>query len=756
MRKYFLLFFTFLLAHSLFAQDEARLLRFPAIYNNQIVFSYGGDLYTVQSTGGVARKLTNHVGYEMFPRFSPDGKSIAFTGQYDGNTEVYLMTSEGGVPKRLTYTATLDRDDVSDRMGPNNIVMGWKGNDSIIFRSRMIEPNDFIGQLFLVSANGSMANQLPLPRGGFCSYSPDFSKLAYNRVFREFRTWKRYRGGQADDIWIYDFKTKQTENITNNPAQDICPMWYKDKIYFISDRDGHLNLFAYSLTTKETKQLTNFDYYDVKFPSLGNNAIVFENGGYIYKYDINTDKYDKVTIYLNEDLAAGRGGLTDVSKNVSNFEISPDGNRALFGARGDIFTVPVRNGNTRNLTNTSGVHERSGKFSPDGKYVAYISDASGEDEVYIEDQMGKGKPIQLTSDNGSYKFQVLWSPDSKKIAFSDREQKLYFVDVDSKKVIQVAKSDIIEMNDYSWSPDSKWIAYSLPQIEGMTKIFLYSLEKKESYPVTDNWYASYTPVFSSDGKYLYFVSDRNFSPRYGETEWNHIYSDMSKLYMLTLSKDTKSPFEPKSDEVTVMEEKKPSDDKKNKKEIQASVSVDIENINNRILELPISPGNFFHITSVGDKIYYQKNNSSDPRVKLFLFELDKKKEVELGETNGYEISVDQKKMLVAASGAYAILDLPVAKIDVKERLDLSGLKVNLDRKAEWSQIFNECWRQMRDFFYAPNMHGLNWVKIKEKYQPLVKYVNNRADLTYIIGEMIGEISVGHEPYPGVVIVELKL
>lgn len=743
MRKCFLLIFTFLLTYSLHAQEEARLLRFPAIYNNQIVFSYAGDLYTVQASGGTARRITSHTGYEMFPHFSPDGRTIAFTAQYDGNTEVYSMPAEGGVPKRLTYTATLDRDDVSDRMGPNNIVMGWRGNDSIIFRSRMIEPNDFIGQLFLVSANGSMANQLPLPRGGFCSYSPDFTKLAYNRVFREFRTWKRYRGGQADDIWIYDFNTKKTENITNNPAQDICPMWYKDKIYFISDRDGHLNLFVYDITAKETKQLTKFDNYDIKFPSLGNNAIVFENGGYIYKFDLETGKYDKVTIYLNEDFAAGRGGLTDVSKSITNFEISPDGNRALFGARGDIFTVPVKNGNARNLTNTSGVHERSGKFSPNGKYAAYISDASGEDEIYIEDQMGKEKPVQLTSDKGSYKFQIVWSPDSKKIAYSDRDQKLYFVDIESKKITNVAKSDIIEMNDYSWSPDSKWIVYSLPQTDGMTKIFLYSLEKKENYQVTDNWYNSYAPVFSSNGKYLYFVSDRTFSPRYGETEFNHIYLDMSKLYMLTLSKEIKSPFEPLSDEVTVKEDKKSAEEKKDKKESQVSVNIDLENINNRILELPVPAGNYFHITSVGDKIYYQKNSSADPRAKLCLFDLEKKKETELGDVNGYEISADQKKILVAAAGGYAILDLPSAKIDVKEKLDLSGLKVNLDRKAEWNEIFNECWRQMRDFFYAPNMHGLNWVKIKEKYQPLVKYVNNRADLTYIIGEMIGEINVGH-------------
>src|SRR2546425_39551 len=286
MREFAILSLSALLSFGILSgQQESRLLRFPAIHDKQIVFTYAGDLYTVASTGGVARKLTNHDGFEMFARFSPDGKWLAFTGQYDGNTEVYVMPAEGGTPKRLTFTATLARDDVSDRMGPNNIVMGWKDNEHIIFRSRMIEPNDFIGQLFLVSVKGGLPQQIPLPRGGFCSYSPDGKKLAYNRVFREFRTWKRYRGGMADDVWIHDFETKKTENITNNPACDTFPMWKGDKIYFLSDRDKNtrFNLHVYDLNAKETRQLTTFADFDVKFPSLGGNAIAFENGGYMYR-----------------------------------------------------------------------------------------------------------------------------------------------------------------------------------------------------------------------------------------------------------------------------------------------------------------------------------------------------------------------------------------------------------------------------------------------------------------------------------------
>ncbi len=737
--------FIFLFTISTFAQ-EARLLRFPTVHGNQIVFSYAGDLYTVCSSGGTSRKLTNDEGYEMFARLSPDGKWIAFTGQYDGNTEVYLMPSEGGIPKRLSYTATLNRDDVSDRMGPNNIVIGWKDNENIVLRSRWREFNDFIGQLYLQPVNGGLLKQLPLPRGGFCSYSPDKKKLAYNRVFREFRTWKRYRGGQADEIWVYDFETKKIENVTNNPAQDIIPMWAGNKIYFISDRDSRMNLFVYNLDTKETKKLTEFTDFDIKFPSLGDNAIVFENGGYIYKMDLATEKAEKVTIYINEDFVSGRGGLRDVSREISNYEISPDGNRALFGARGDVFTVPVKNGNTRDITNTSGVHERNSKWSPDGKWISYISDKSGEDEIYIEAQDGKSEPIQLTKNGDTYKYQPYWSPDSKKLLWSDKMQRLQYVDIDSKDITLVDKATAWEIRNYTWSPDSKWIAYARPEEDVMTKIYLYSLDKKEKYEATDGWYSSSAPEFSDDGKYLFFESNRSFSPKYGWTEWNHIYTDMSKIYLVTLSKETKSPFEPKSDEVKINGDEKDKGEKKEEEKKDSkdnSVKVDADGLTNRILELPISASNYFSITSAGDKIYYLRNGSSDEKTTLVMFDLDKQKETELGEIGGFEISADNKKMLVGQNGSYAIIDLPQNKVDLKEKLDLKDMKVNLDRYAEWEQIFNESWRQMRDFFYDPNMHGVDWVKVKENYQPLLKYVNHRADLTYIIGEMIGELSAGH-------------
>ncbi|HKI77200.1 MAG TPA: PDZ domain-containing protein [Ignavibacteriaceae bacterium] len=743
MRKLFLPLLLMLFSIYTFAGNETRLLRFPAIHGNQIVFTYAGNLYTVSAEGGIARRITNDVGYEMFARFSPDGKSIAFTGQYDGNTEVYLMPAEGGVPKRLTYTATLGRDDISDRMGPNNIVMGWRDDNEIVYRSRGREWNSFKGQLFLVSKNGGLSQEIPLSRAGFCSFSSDGKKMAYNQVFREFRTWKRYRGGQADDIWIFDFATKKSENITNNPAQDIIPMWHGNKIYFVSDRTETMNIFVYDIDTKETKQLTSYKDYDVKFPSIGDDAIVYENGGYIYKLDLATGKSQKVSITINEDFDSGRGGLKDVSKNVDSYEIAPDGNRALFSARGDIFTVPAENGPTRNLTNTPGVHDRNPKWSPDGKWIAFISDKSGEDEIYVTAQDGSGETTRLTTNADTYKYSLYWSPDSKKIMWADKKLRLLYVDVTSKKVTEVAQAKAWEYSNYVWSPDSKWIAYSQNEVETLNKVYLYSLETSKSTAVTDGWYSSYSPEFSSDGNYLFFVSDRSFNPSYGWTEFQTIYRDMSKIYFVTLAKETPSPFEPTSDEVKVKEDKKESSKSDSKDDKSNDVKIDLDGITSRIIDLPISNSGYGNLSSVGDKLYYSKRGSSDKSTSLMVFDYKKKKETDLGSIGGYEISADGKKILIGERGSYAILDLPLQKVEMKDKLDLSDMKVKLDRHAEWAEIFNECWRQMRDFYFDPNMHGVNWKSVKEKYAPLVPYVNRREDLTYIIGEMIGEINSGH-------------
>ena len=742
-----------LLVTASFAAEEARVLRFPTISGDSVVFSFAGDLFTVPLAGGTARRLTSHEGYEAFPRFSPDGKWIAFTGEYDGNREVYLMPAAGGVPKRLTYTPSLGRDDISDRMGPNNLVMGWAHDGSrILFRSRMREWNDFNGQLYTATTSGAAPEELPLPRGGFGSFSPDDTKLAYNRIFREFRTWKRYRGGMADDIWIYDFSTKTVTNITDNPALDIIPMWSGGRIYFISDRDANkrMNLYVYDLGTKATRKLTDFTEFDIKFPSLGPDAIVFENGGFLHRFDLASEKTAKVPVVIAEDMAAGRTKVVNVSDRVNQWEIAPDGKRAIFGARGDIFTVPAKDGNTRNLTRTPGVHERAAKWSPDGRTIAYISDASGTDEIWIMNQDGTGTPRQLTKNGDTYKYRLAWSPDSKRISWDDKKQRLSYVDVATGEVVEVVTAVRWEVGQAAWSPDSRWIAYDKPEVEEMNKVYLYSVDQKKTFEVTDGWYNSGGPVFSSDGKYLFFVSDRDFDPVYSATEWNHAYLAMSRVFFVTLTRDAKSPFEPKSDETAIRKEDPkpakgaPAEKKEDKAAAApAAVKVDIEGLKDRIVALPIETANYGNIAVVGDSVYYMKAPALGSGVSLMLYDLAEKKEKDLGPLRGYEISADQKKMLVGRDREYAIIDLPKDTVKLDPKLDLSGMEATLDRRAEWNQIYEECWRQMKDFFYDPGMHGVDWPGLRERYRPLAAAVGHRADLTYVIGELIGELSAGH-------------
>ncbi len=726
--------------------DEARLLRFPTIHGDTAVFTHAGDLYTVSAKGGIARRLTSHEGQEIFPRFSPDGKHIAFTGQYDGNTEIYVIPADGGEPRRLTYTATLGRDDVSDRMGPNNICVGWTPDGKhVLFRSRMHSHNDFIGHLYKVPMEGGLAEELPLPRGGFASFSPDGKKLAYNRVFREFRTWKRYRGGMADDVWLYDFDTKKTTQLTDTPAQEIIPMWAGDRIYFLSDREksGRMNLYSISSSGGEATKHTDFQEFDIKFPSLGDKAIVFEQAGQLWKFDLDKKKPERIKVRILEDRAGARAKLQSVAASVTNYEISPDGSRALFGARGDVFTVPAKAGPTRNLTNTPGAHERNSRWSPDGKHIAYISDVSGEDEVWITPADGSGKPTQLTKGADTYKFEIAWSPDSTKILWTDKKLRIRYVEVVSRKVVPVAQAPVWEVRDAVWSPDSRWIAWSQEELKGGSDVHVYSVADAKAQRVTEGWYPASEPCFSGDGKYLFFVSARDFNPIYSQTEWNHAYRDMSRIYVALLAKDTPSPWAVKDESEKPAP---PKDDKPKGKDDKApkgvEVKIDLEGISDRILQVPVKAGNYRNLQSVAASVYYI-GGASGSRPTLAVYDLAAKKETNLGNVSGYEISADGKKMLVSEAGKYAIIDLPKAPVTITDALNLTGMEMRLDRKAEWKQMFNECWRQMRDFFYDENMHGVDWKAMKERYEPLVDHVGHRADLTYIIGEMISELNAGH-------------
>lgn len=738
--------------------QEARLLRFPATNGSEIVFSYAGDLYKVPLEGGEAQRLTSHVGYEMFAHYSPDGKTIAFTGQYDGNTEVYTIPAEGGEPLRITYTATNKRDDLGDRMGPNNMVMGWTPDGrKIIYRNRI--GDGFSGKLYTVNKKGGLSEVVPLPEGGFCCYSPDGKQLAYNRVMREFRTWKYYQGGMADDIWVYNTAEKQVVNITNNKAQDIMPMWIGDEIYFISDRDRTMNIFVYNTKTKQTQKVTQFTDYDVKFPTCHGNIIVFENAGYIYKMDAATKKAEKVKITLRSDNIYARGGIKDGSSYVNDVSLAPDGSRLAITARGEVFNVPSEKGVTKNITRTPGAHEREAKWSPDGKYIAYISDVTTETELFIQDAEN-GQVTQLTFSNTPVKIlegkggnapkekptyisSFVWSKDAKKIVYTDRKNRIVLVEVPSGKETVVLQDPAGKPKNVNFSPDGKWLTYSRVAENNFSVIYIYNIDEKKEYAVTDKWYDSENSVFSTDGKYLLFTSARDFVPQYGWLEWNHIYTDLYGVYMIMLDKTTPSPFIQK-DAVVKVKSDVPSNRKDSKKEEpktdpekSLTVKIDVDGIGDRIVKLRIAPSKYKQLYSDGKKVYYFGRGNT------YLYDLENQKEELVAEGAIMSVEPGGKKASFLKAKKVFVTDIPQAKADLSKEVDLSDMKIITNYPQEWAQIFNEAWRIYRDGFYLENMHGVNWDNIYLKYQVLVPYAKTRIDLNYIIGEMIGELNIGH-------------
>lgn len=717
--------------------DEARLLRFPAIGGNEVAFSYAGDLWTVPVTGGEARRLTSHIGYEMFARYSPDGKSIAFTAEYDGNREVYLIPSQGGEPVRLTYTATNGRDDLGDRMGPNNIVMGWSPDGKkIVYRNRI--GDGFPGKLWTVGPEGGMPVEIPLPEGGFCSYSPDGKKLAYNRVMREFRTWKYYRGGMADDVWVYDPKAGKVENITNNDAQDIFPMWIGDEIFFASDRDMIMNLFVYNTKTKKTEKVTDFKDYDVKFPSTDGKTIVFENGGWLYRLDPKDRKAVKIPVTLASDDIYGRAERVNVAGKRTGMSLSPDGARMVVTARGEVFDVPVEKGVTRNISRTPGSNDRSADWSPDGKWIAWIGDATGETEIYLYDAVNGGDPVQVTKGADTYIRSLQWSPDSKHILFTDRKNRVVEVDPFAKTRRTVMQNPESEFYGIEYSPDSQWLAYTKPAANEMNIVYLYNLASGKEYPVTERWYNSGSPTFSADGKYLIFTSDRDLNPQYSRIEWNYAYGDMSGVYMAMLSKDTPSPLIA-TDPVVKVEKPAADEPKADAKKggapktaEKSATKVDPDGIVDRIVKLPVKGRGFY---SDGSKLWYGGGRGTR------VFDFATQKDEECTDARMMVRNGDKKALFMKGRDLYVAA--PGPKVGLKDKVALDGLVATVDYAQEWPQLYDEVWRAFRDGYYLENMHGRDWKAVKAKYEVLVPYAKTRLDVNYIIGEMISEVASGH-------------
>lgn len=721
------------------ASEEARLLRFPTVGGDKIVFSYAGDLYSVGIDGGQAVKLTSHIGYECFPKISPDGKTIAFTGQYDGNTEVYSIPIDGGEPQRLTYSALVSRDQVGERMGPNNIVMGWTPDGKqIIYRSKQYNFSGLRGRICKVSSEGGLPEIIPASEGGFCSYSPDGKKLAMNRMFREFRTWKYYRGGQADDIWINTVGTNKLEKITDNDAQDIFPMWIGKEVYYLSDRDRIMNLFVYDTVTKQTRKVTDFTEYDCKFPSFSKDYIVFENGGYIYRYDVKKGGEPvKIQISLRSDDIYSRPEFrTGITGSIASSDIAPDGSRILIEMRGDIFSLPAENGPVYNLTRSPESHERSVSWSPDGSTIAWLSDKSGEYQVYTAPYDNFDAARCLTNFKSGYPGGLMWSPDSKTLYFTTDTRELYRLDAASGKLDMLLRGNVSGIRSFTIIPDGSWAAYTTSLDNRTSAVFLYDLKANKSYQVTDRWYDASNPVFSNDGKYLFFSAATEYQSNYSRVEWNASYSVGNKLFVLPLASDTPNPAAIKSDEYSPKDNgDTPSKDKE--KEITGT-KVDVKDMAMRITMLPLSGerGSMSAVAAVDDNLYFR---SSKGMRKLNL----KTMQVDDSPMPAFMAATpDYKKVLVRTGGHFKVINFGAAPGKGPSVPD-DDLYMTIDHKAEWKQIFDESWRITRDGFYVENMHGADWDHVYEKYAQMLPYVNHRDDLTYLIGEMLGELNVGH-------------
>lgn len=742
---------------SAFALDDARMLRFPDINNNLIAFVYAGDIWTVEANGGNARRLTSHEGLELFPKISPDGKWIAFSGEYSGTRQVFVIPSSGGTPKQLTFYNSVGV--MPPRGGWDNVVMDWTPDSKqVMFRGNRTSFGDRNGKYFLVSIDGGLETPLEIVNGGFAALSPDASKVCFTPVDREFRTWKRYKGGRATELWVYDLKNHSSEQITNFKGADQWPVWFGNNIFYASDEDLKLNIYKYDISTKQREQITFHTDFDVMWPSGENGQVVYENGGYLYKLNLNTGKNEKLVVNINFDNPNLIPYFKNVRDNIEGFDISPTGKRAIFDARGDIFSVPAEHGEIVNLTNSQGVRDLYSAWSPDGKFIAYMSDASGEYEIYLLENKKGAEPKKLTSGSKAWKYPSVWSPDSKYLAYSDRNLKLWLVDVKTGKITEVNSATQNEIREYNFSPDSKWITYTREGSNGLSAIWVYNIETGKNNQLTDNTFNDASTVFSRDGNYIFFASDRDYNLEFSSFEFDYLYTKATRLYALVLKADGPALVKKKVDIEPVAEAKDPeasvssqngsskkdatkakTDDvaKPDKKE-PVKVQIDFENITQRILPLPVESGNYFRLMAAdGGLVYF-----SEGKVMMYNQEQEKAVEV-LDKASNASVSADGKMLIYNNGKDYGIIPVKEGQKSTAGKLNLDNLEMKIDPRKEWNQIYTDAWRIFRDYFYVNNLHGVDWAGIRERYSPLLPSVAHRADLDYILSEIVAETNTGH-------------
>ena len=718
--------------------DDTRLLRFPDIHEDRVVFVYAGDLYVAPSSGGTAARLTSHEGLEQFPKFSPDGSQVAYSAEYNGTRQVYVIPSNGGTPRQLTWYN--DVGAMPPRGGSDYRVLDWsRDGQHVLVRANRLPWGVRMGRYHLVPANGGDEMPIAIPEGGGGMFSPDGSKVVYTPIDREFRTWKRYRGGRAQDVWIYDLDNNTSEQLTDNPATDHQPVWVGDNIYFTSDRDYTLNLYRYSPDGSEA--VTSHTEFDVLWASAGPSAVVYENGGWLYRFDPASGESRRLEISVGGDRPATLARVVEASEFIESADLSPSANRVLITARGDVFSVPAKNGPVRNLTRTPETREIDASWSPDGKHLAYLSDASGEYEIWVR-PVGGGDARQVTKDGAIWRFAPVWSPDSSMLIFGDKKQRLNVVQVDSGRVRVIDSSIYNDITDYSWAPDSRFVTYVKNNELGIGDVWVHSLADKRNHAITSSMTNESEPVFDPQGRYLYFLSSRDQDLQFSSIEFNYMVTNSTRVYAAQLNADQPALFLPKSDEVTVASDANGDEDNDESEDEAVTINIDFDGLEDRVVALQPGGGNYNNLAASPKGPVYVSGQNGDNKVMLFNLE-DEEEVTVLEGVESFSLSGNGEKVLYSASSALGIADLAAEQDASEGRLELDDMELLVDPTIEWQQMYVDGWRILRDWFYDPNMHGMDWDAIRSKYEPLVKHVAHRADLDYIFGEIAGEMNAGH-------------
>ncbi len=730
------------------AQVDGRMFRYPAVSATQVAFVYAGDVWIAPKNGGVASRIAGPRGEEQFPRFSPDGKSLAFSANYDGNVDIYVMPTAGGEPVRVTHHPGVDR------------LISWTPDGNLLFATGMQSGSNRFNQLYTVSPKGGLPKKLPVPYGEFGAISADGKTLAYQPKSEDFRTWKRYRGGDASDIWTFDLTSYASENVTKFEGNDSQPMWYGTTMFFISDRGPDLrnNLWSYDTKTKAFKQHTHYTDYDISFPSIGPSDIVFQAGGTLYLFDLKTEQAKPVKYEVLTDLATLRPHVGRVTNNLGTSSISPSGVRAVFEARGDVFTVPAENGPVRNITNSAGVFERFPRWSPDGKSIAYWSDRSGEYELYVRDADGTGNERKVTSLGAGFRYTPFWSPDSKQIAFIDAAMRIHAIDVATGKVREVGKQLYALYGGANgwqptWSKDSRWLAWS-QDLEGQrSAISMWDSKTGKTAQATSGFYNDGNPVFDPEGKYLYYTSNRSMSPSYSAMDNSWAYVNATMIIAAPLRADVASPLGPRSDEekgpgaAPSTPPTPPSGAAPQTPKPAVPVEIEVEGLESRGVVMPIRAGNFAFIDAVPGKLLFGRapnTGSADSTVAVMSWDLKERREDPIIEdVNSFEVSADGKKALVSGRGnRYGVINV-AARQRIEKPMRLDEMEALIDPRAEWKQMFADAWRFERDMFYDPKMHGVDWNAVRTSYSKVLEGAVTRWDVNFVLGEMIGELNSSH-------------